>query len=100
LSSADILRTDRERGGSLYADVSIFWRKKFEFFEIYSVSVRTRGEGVEPVQTFYGQGGQGVNFSRFCADILYERPLILNYVVKYSNINLNSSIKNWSNISY
>jgi len=29
------------------------------------------GEGVEPVQTF---SGREVNFSRFCASILYGRP--------------------------
>jgi len=38
------------------------------FFEIYGVSARTRG--VEPVRTFYEQGGGEVNFLRFCTDTL------------------------------
>jgi len=29
----------------------------------------------EPVWTFFGQGVKRVNFSRFCADVFYERPL-------------------------
>jgi len=41
------------------------------FFEVYGVSARTRR--IEPVRTFYGQGG--VKLSRFCADVLYGRPL-------------------------
>jgi len=45
--------------------------QKSRFFEICGVSARTRR--VEPVWTFCGQGGQ---FSRFCADVLYGRPLI------------------------
>jgi len=39
---------------------ALFGAKKFGFFEIYGVS--------------YGQEG-GVNFSQFCADVFYERPL-------------------------
>jgi len=51
-----------------------FGAKNIEFFEIYGVSARTKWE-VEPVLTFFGQGGEGVNFSRFCADVFYGRPL-------------------------
>jgi len=47
--------------------------KNFGHFEIYSVSARTRSEGVQPVRTFSGQG-KGGHFLRFCADVLYERP--------------------------
>jgi len=37
--------------------------------------VRPQGQGVvEPVRTVCRQGG--VNFSRFCADVFYGRPLI------------------------
>jgi len=47
--------------------------KNCGFFEMYGVSVRT-DKGVEPVRTFFGKRG-GVNFSRFCVDVLYGRPL-------------------------
>jgi len=40
---------------------AFFGAKTFGFFKILSVSARTRGEGV--------------NFSRFCADVFYGRPL-------------------------
>jgi len=50
---------------------ALFDAKNFEFFEIYGVSVWTKGEGVEPVRTFFGQGGRG---SQFFA-ILCGRPL-------------------------
>jgi len=34
-----------DKGDSSNADVRIFWRKNFGFFEIYDVSARTRGVG-------------------------------------------------------
>jgi len=40
---------------------ALFGAKKFGLFEIYRVSARTRGEGV--------------NFARFYADVFYGRPL-------------------------
>jgi len=47
--------------------------KNIGFFEIYSVSAVTdKGEDIEPVRT---RGGGRVNFSRFCSDVLYGRPL-------------------------
>jgi len=55
---------------------ALFGAKTFRFFEIYDVFTQTKGRGIEPVQTFCGQGGEVVNFSRFCADILYGRPLM------------------------
>jgi len=51
-----------------------FLVRKQRFFEVNGVSARTRRLGVEPVQTYCGQGG-GVSFSRFCADVLYGRHL-------------------------
>jgi len=55
---------------------ALFGAKNVGFFAIYGVSARTiRGGGVEPVRTFSDKGG-GVNFSRFCVDVFYERPLI------------------------
>jgi len=56
---------DKGEGGSSDVDVHIFWRKNFEFFEIYGVFVRWYGQGrrgVEPVRTFFGQGGRGQFF--------------------------------------
>jgi len=38
---------------------SLFGAKNFRFFEIYCVSARTRGRGVEPVRTFFEQGERG-----------------------------------------
>jgi len=65
---------DKEGGSPSDADVRTFCTKNFGFFEIYGVFARTRG--VEPVQTFCGQGG-GVDFSRFCADVFYGQPLTI-----------------------
>jgi len=42
---------------------ALFGAKNFEFFEIYGVSARTRGE-------------EGVDFSRFCADAFHGRPVM------------------------
>jgi len=64
----------RERGDSSEANVRIFLRKNFGFFEIHGVSARTRrGGGVKPVRTFFGQEGREINFSRFGADVFYGR---------------------------
>jgi len=54
---------------------ALFGAINLGFFEIYDVSAQTRGEGVKPVRSFFGQGGGGVNFSRFCADVFYGRSL-------------------------
>jgi len=55
------------------ADVRTFWRKKLPIFRNL-LCVRTdKVEGVEPVRTFFGQGGS--IFSQFCADVLYGLPL-------------------------
>jgi len=52
-------------------------KKNFGFFEIYGVSVRTRGEGgLSQCGHFSNKGGGEVNFSRFCADVFYGRPLM------------------------
>jgi len=71
LSSADILRTRwvfQIRASALYG------AKNFGFLKINGVSARTRG--IEQVRTFFGKGEKGVNFSRFCADVLYGWPLL------------------------
>jgi len=49
--------SDKEGGGSSDADIRTFWRKTFEFFEIYEESARTRERRVEPVRIFCGQEG-------------------------------------------
>jgi len=54
---------------------AFFGTKNFEFFEIYGVSARTKKEVVEPVWTFCRQGGGGVKFLRFCADVFYGLSL-------------------------
>jgi len=51
-----LFSADNGGGGSSDAVVWTFWYKNYRFFEIYSVSAQTRGEGVEPVRTFCGQG--------------------------------------------
>jgi len=38
-----------------YGRPHFFGAKLFGFFEIYGVSARKRGDGVEPVRTFNGQ---------------------------------------------
>jgi len=45
--------------------------KNFGFFEIYGVSVRSKG--VEPVRTFCGQGEE-INFLRLCAKVFMDGP--------------------------
>jgi len=60
LSSADIFRTRGERVLQMRTS-ALFDAKNIKFFEIYGVPARTKEEGV--------------NFSRFCADVFYGRPL-------------------------
>jgi len=77
---------------------AFFGAKYYGFFEIYNVSARTRGGGrVEPVRTFFGQRG-GINFSRFCANVFYGRPLmnffliLTNPLELYALVNANNAI--------
>jgi len=53
---------------------ALFGAKKFGFFEIYCMSTRTKGEGGLG-QCEHVSDKEGVNFSQFCADVLYGRPL-------------------------
>jgi len=52
---------------------ALFGAKNFRFFEIYGVSAdaRTKGEGVEPVRTFFGQGEGGQFFVILCGRLLW-----------------------------
>jgi len=72
LSNADIFRT---RGVLPIRASALFGAKNTEFFEIYGVSAWTRGRGLNQCGHFSDKG-EGVNFSRFCADVFYGRPLI------------------------
>jgi len=59
--------------GGHFASSALFSAKNFGFFEIYGVSARTRGEGGWASANILLT--RGVNFSRFCADVFYGRPL-------------------------
>jgi len=53
---------------------ALFGAKIIEFFEICGVSARTR-RGVEPVRTFFEQGGKGINFfTILCEHFLWMAP--------------------------
>jgi len=52
---------------------ALFGAKTFEFFEIFGVFARTRGLRVTSTDIL-GTRGE-VNFSRFCAHVLYGQPL-------------------------
>jgi len=51
---------------------AFFDAKNFGFFEIYGVSARIRG--VEPVRTFFGQGGRGSSFHDFVRTSFIDDP--------------------------
>jgi len=50
---------------------ALFGEKNIGFFEIYGMFARTRG-----LSQFghFAEKGKGVNFLRFCADVLYGGP--------------------------
>jgi len=53
---------------------ALFDAKNIGFFEIYGLSARTRGLSQ---YGHFSDKWEGVSiFSRFCADVLYGRPLI------------------------
>jgi len=60
---------------------ALFGAKNFRFFKIYGMSARIGGGGD---LSQCGQG-RGVNFSRFCADVFYGGPLILQLILKLVN---------------
>jgi len=53
---------------------ALFGTKIIGFFLIY-VSARTMGGGEGASADILRTKGEGVNFSQFCADVLYGRPL-------------------------
>jgi len=62
---------------------AFFGAKNFGIFEIYGVSARTRREGVEPVRTFFGQGGGGSIFLDFVGTSFMDGPLSSSNCDKY-----------------
>jgi len=57
---------------------ALFDAKNFGFFEIYGVSVRTKGVRTycRQCRHFADKGEREVNFSRVCADVFYGQPLV------------------------
>jgi len=65
--------SDKGRGVLQKWMSALFGAKNFEFFEIYGMSAQARGvdrANADNLRT----GGEGVNFSRFCAKAFYGRP--------------------------
>jgi len=79
LYSADILQARRE-GILQMQTFALFGVKNFGFFEIYGVPGRTRGRRLSQCGHFSDKGRR-VNISRFCMDVLYERPLIKKFKI-------------------
>jgi len=52
---------------------ALFDAKNRKFFEIYGVSAWTRERGLSQCGHF---SNKGINVPRFCANVLYGRPLI------------------------
>jgi len=52
---------------------ALFDAKNFGFFEIYGVSARNKGEGVQPVRTFSGQE-EGSIFRDFVRTSVIDGP--------------------------
>jgi len=52
---------------------ALFGTKNFRFFEIYSVSARTREEGVEPERT----RGRDQFFAILCGRLLWTAPYMI-----------------------
>jgi len=50
--------------------------KNFGFFEIYGVTAWTKGRGLSQCG-YFADKGERANFSRFCADVFYGRPLTI-----------------------
>jgi len=59
---------------------ALFGSKYFRFFEIYGVSARTGGEGVNSVRTFCGQGERGQFFAILCRRLLWTAPYVTHII--------------------
>jgi len=72
------LRTFFGQGGSSDADVTsaLFGAKKLRIFRnLWCVRTDKEGRGGWASADILWTKGEGVNFSRFCADVFYGRPL-------------------------
>jgi len=52
------------------------WHSYFYLSKILGYNCTYREEGVDPVRTFFGKAGEGINSSGICVDVFYERPLV------------------------
>jgi len=69
---------------------ALFGAKNFECFEIYIVFAQTRGREVSQCGHFANKREEErVSFSRFCADVLYGRPLVANLLITRCNMQSN-----------
>jgi len=53
---------------------ALFGQKNFEFFEIYGVSARARGEGLSQYG-YFATKGKGANFRDFVRTSIMDSPL-------------------------
>jgi len=65
-------------GGSSDADVRTFWYKNLRIFRNLWCVRTDKGGGRLSKCGHFANKGEGVNFSRFCADVIYGRPLSVN----------------------
>jgi len=75
------MQTFLGQGGILQMRTSAIFGAKLRIFGIYMVCPHGqggRGGRVEPMRKFCEQGGRKGLFLRFCADVLYGRPLSFN----------------------
>jgi len=71
-------------GGFFKCGYPNFLAQKTSDFSKFMVCQHGHGwRAVEPVWTFCRQGGKGINFLRFCADVFYGRPFIVDVYVAY-----------------
>jgi len=56
---------------------ALYGAKNFGFFENYDTSARTKERRGCASADIFRTRGEGVNFSRFCADVFNGRPVTL-----------------------
>jgi len=73
MSGANILRTGGRRIFR-YGLRTYWWQKRRNFWSLWCVCT-DKGERFEPYEHFSDKAEEEVNFSRFCVDVYYGRPL-------------------------
>jgi len=68
--------SDKGGGGSSDVDVRTFWCKSSDFSKFMVCPREQRGRGLNQCGHFANKA-EGVNYSRFCADVFYGLPLTL-----------------------